>query len=631
VVLEDLHWADPSSQEWLGRIVSRELPPGLLLLLIARTEFAADWQDSQRITRVPLEPCSAEEAAALVAALDTGRALAPAAVAGIVERAEGNPLFVEEFTRCALEASGEAIPPTLQEQTMARLDRLGPARQVLQQAAVIGRHFTRRQLRAVSGLPDEAVDEGLRRGVDAHMLRPTHDTGGDPSYAFRHALLRDAAYASLLRSARQASHARLAETILAEDPASARQQPEVLAHHYTEAGQAQTAVAHWLAAARLALARSACVEAAAHAGTALRLLGDPGDSEPALALELELRLALAPALMAVRGVLDTDVERSYSRARELCERLGNGPKLLVPLWGLWAWELMRGEIDRAQDVAAQLRTMAEAGTQPLPVLAAAATTGMTLFYQGDLKGARDACAKGIGAAQLPPSAARSARGVHDPGVMCLAFHGLACWLLGETGQAEQDAEALRARVAGLPPFDAAYAWCADALLHTLANNPQGACASAERAIAIGREQAFPAWQMMGAMLHGWGRARQGDAAAVITRMRRNFEAWCASGARNLRPFFLVLLADAWLAQGDAKEALRCVDRGLDEAATGERCWDPELLRLRAEALAALGQHGTAVDSARRALAAAERMEAKGWRERAESSFVRILREHEAAL
>jgi class 3 adenylate cyclase/tetratricopeptide (TPR) repeat protein len=630
VVLEDLHWADPSSLEWLGRILARDLPPGLLLLLIARTEFGADWQDSPRIARLLLEPCSTQEAGALVAALDAGHALAPGAVAGIVERAEGNPLFVEEFTRCALEASGEAIPPTLQEQTMARLDRLGAGRQVLQQAAVIGRHFTRRQLRAVSGLADEAIDEGLRRGVNAHMLRPTQDAGGDPSYAFRHALLRDAAYASLLRSARQASHAKVAETILADDPASARQQPEVLAHHYTEAGQAQPAMAHWLAAARLALARSACVEAAAHAGTALRLLGDPADSEPALALELELRLALAPALMAVRGVLDTEVERTYARARELCERLGNGPKLLVPLWGLWAWELMRGEIDRAQDVAAQLRSMAEAGTQPLPMLAAAATTGMTLFYQGNLKGARDACAKGLGAAQLPPSAARSARGVHDPGVMCQAFHGLACWLLGEADQAEQDAEALRARVADLPPFDAAYAWCADALLHTLANDPQGACASAERAIAIGREQAFPAWQMMGAMLHGWGRARQGDAAASLVRMRRNFEAWCASGARNLRPFFLALLADAWLAQGDAKEALRCVDRGLDEAATGERCWDPELLRLRAEALARLWEYGKAIDSARHALAAAERMEARGWRERAESSFERILREHETA-
>ena len=630
IVLEDLHWADPSTLEWLGRILARELPPGLLLLLIARTEFAADWQDSPRIARLALEPCSAGDAASLVAALDTAHALADAAVARIVERAEGNPLFVEEFTRSALEARGEAVPLTLQDQTLARLDRLGPARQALQQAAVIGHHFTRRQLRAVSGLPDTAVDEALRRGVEAHMLRPTHDAGGEPAFAFRHALLRDAAYASLLRSARQAGHARVAEALLAEDPASARKQPEVLAHHYTEAGQAQVAVTHWLSAARQALARSACVEAAAHSGTALRLLGDPEGNEQALALELELRLALAPALMAVRGVLDTEVEQTYSRARELCERLGNGPKLLVPLWGLWAYELMRGEIDRAEQVAAQMRRMAEAGTQPLPVLAAAATTGMTLFYQGDFQGARAACAKGLGAGRLPPSAARSARGVHDPGVMCQAFHALAGWLLGDAAQAEADAEALRATVAELPPFDAAYAWCADALLHALAGDPRATCESAERAIAIGREQAFPAWQMMGAMLHGWGRAKQGDTGPSLARMRRSFDAWCASGARNLRPFFLALLADAWLAHGDAKEALLSVDRGLDEAATGERCWDPELLRLRAEALARLGEHGPALESVRRAIAAAERMEARGWMERTHASRERIAREQQAA-
>lgn len=629
LLVEDLQWADPSTLEWLGRMLQQGLPPGLMLLLLARTEFSADWAELPALERLTLDPCGAQDAAALVAALDRERALPAPAVERIVERAEGNPLFVEEFTRSALEAQGEDIPLTLQDQTLARLDRLGAAKQVLQQAAVIGRRFSRSQLRAASGLPEDLVEEGLQRGVAAHMLRSV--TGTDEGvYAFRHALLRDAAYASLLRSIRQATHARVAEAILADDPACVREQPELLAHHYTEAGQAQQAIAHWLAAARLALARSACLETAAHARTALRLLGEPGGNPQALALELELRLALAPALMAVRGVLDPEVGESYARARQLCEQLGNGPKLLVPLWGLWAYELVRGEVDRAQAVARQIRKLADAGTQAIAPSVAAATNGLTLFYRGELAAARDECARGLGASRLPPSAVRSARGVHDPGVMCHAFHAIARWLLGETGEAQEEAAALRASIPGLPPFDAAYAWCADAVLHTLADDPAATLASAARAIAIGKEQAFPAWQTMGAMMHGWARARQGDAQAALKPMRRSFDGWCASGARNLRPFFLLLLADAWLSAGDAEQALQCAERGLAEAASGERCWDAELHRLRAESLARVGRQEAALVAAREALATAERMGAAAWSARARDSLQRMLKTEASA-
>jgi class 3 adenylate cyclase/tetratricopeptide (TPR) repeat protein len=625
LIVEDLHWSDPSTREWLGRLLKRELPAGLLLLLLGRAEFEADWADGPHIERMALGPCSVDDAAALVASLDPTGALAGAAAARIVHRAEGNPLFLEEFTRSALEAQAEDIPLTLQEQTMARLDRLGPAKQVLQQAAVIGRHFSRRQLCTVSGLGEEAVDRGLKRGIEAYMLRPL-DAGGD-AYAFHHALLRDAAYSSLLRSSRQASHARVAEAILAEDPASAERQPELLAQHYAEAGQVQAAIALWLKAGKVALGRSACVEAAAHARTALRLLGNAGDSEAALALELELRLVLAPALMTVHGVLDPQVERAYSRARALCERLGNGPKLLVPLWGLWAYELLRGEIDRARGIALQLRAVAEGSQHPVAALAAAATTGMTLFYQGDLRGARAECAQGLGQVRLPASAERTSRGVHDPGVMCHAFHGLAGWLLAESEP--DDAVAMRDMAPALPPFDAAYAWCSDAVLHALAGDAGAACESAARAVAIGKEQGFPSWLLMGSILQGWGRARQGDTTTAIAQMRRSYDAWCASGARNLRPFFLALLADATLAAGDAAQAVRHADQGLAEAGTGEHVWDPELHRQRAEALAQLGEHAAALDSARLAIATADRMGARVWAERAYATLHRITREQAA--
>lgn len=628
LVVEDLHWADPTTLEWLGRLLQSPLPRGVLLVLLARTEFEAPWGQAAQVERLAVEPCSPHDALAMVAALDAEGTLGATAIARIVQRAEGNPLFLEEFTRSALEARGDDVPLTLHDQTTARLDRLGPAKQVLQHAAVIGHLFSHRQLAAASGLPDEVLALGLKRGLQTHMLRTVADAGGEV-YAFRHALLRDAAYASLLRSTRQASHARVAEAILADDPDAARLQPELLAHHYTEAGQVQPAIGYWLAAAKLALARSACVEAATHVRTALGLLGDPGENAAALATELELRLVLAPALMAYQGVLDPEVEQTYARARWLCERLGNSPKLLVPLWGLWAYELMRGEIGRARELSQQLRDILQGGPQPVATLVPAATTGMTLFYAGDLRGARDECAKGLGMFRMSPSAARGGRGVHDPGVMCHTFHTFACWLLGDGETAAAGSAALRDTIPALPPFDAAYAWCSDALLHTLAGDPHGTCHAAELAIAIGREQAFPAWQMMGTILHGWGRARQGDTPAAIAQMRRAYDAWCASGARNLRPLFLSLLADAWLADGKPAAALECADHGLAEASTGEHCWDPELHRLRGEALAALGRRAEALESVQRAIAVSLDMGARPWGERAQASHTRLAGEQAA--
>jgi predicted ATPase len=302
---------------------------------------------------------------------------------------------------------------------------------------------------------------------------------------------------------------------------------------------------------------------------------------------------------------------------------------MIPLWGLWAYELVRGEVDRAQAAALQLRALADRNPQPIAAAVAAATNGLTLFYRGEFAAARDECARGLGPSRLPPSAARSARGVHDPGVMCQAFHAIARSLLGEAGPAQEEAAALRAAIPGLPPFDAAYAWCADAVLHTLADDPQATLASAERAIAIGREQAFPAWQAMGAMMHGWARARQGDTASTLQQMRRSFDGWCASGARNLRPFFLALLADASLAAGDAAQALQYAGRGLAEAATGERWWDPELHRLRAEALVRLGEPDAALDAARQALAIADGMGARAWAARANGTLQRMRKVQEA--
>lgn len=620
LVVEDLHWADPTTLEWLGRLVAGGLEPGSLLLLTARTEFVPAWS-AERVEPLLLEPCSAQEAAALVRRLDRAQVLSDEAVARIVARAEGNPLFLEEFTRSALETGDEDIPASLQDQTLARLDRLGPAKAVLQQAAVIGRRFALPRLRAACQLPEAELAGALQRGVDARLLTPVdEDQGQGGVYAFRHALLQDAAYASMLRSVRQACHQRVAEAIRSEDRAAADRQPELLAHHYAEAGQTELALQHWLRAGQLALSRSACQEAAAHVQRALALLGAVRRDEAALALELELQLVLAPALMTVHGVLDERVEQAYSTARRLCERIGNTPKMLVPLWGLWAYELVRGQVDAARAIAARLADLARGTPQPMPSLVAAATTGMTLFYQGQLVAAREAFATGIALYQAPRHASRSVRGVHDPGVMCHAFDMLACWLLGDAAAARAGVARLREMAPVLAPFDAAFLWCADALHAALCRDAAAAGEAARRAIALAREQAFPAWQMMGTVLLGWAQAAQGPAAPGIDRLTRGLEAWDATGSRNLRPLFLALLADAWLGAGRADLALQAAQDGLAASATGERVWLPELHRLRGLALAGSGQPGAARAGLQEAITTAGDMGAAAWQARAEASL-----------
>jgi tetratricopeptide (TPR) repeat protein len=295
----------------------------------------------------------------------------------------------------------------------------------------------------------------------------------------------------------------------------------------------------------------------------------------------------------------------------------------VPLWGLWAYELMRGRIDDARAISLRLGDLAQKAERPVPSLVAAATMGMTLFYRGDLAAARAEFARGIALYRVPQDATRSVRGVHDPGVMCHAFDMLAGWLTGDADGATTGAARLRDMAPALAPYDAAFLWCADALLAVLRGDAAVARESASRGIAIAREQAFNAWLMMGSVLQGWGRAVDGAAPTGLSQMQRAYDAWCATGARNLRPLFLALLADAWLAAGDPRQALQAAEAGLAEAAAGERCWMPELQRLQGVALAGVGERAGALDRLRAAVAAAEAIGAAAWRERAHASLADV--------
>ena len=557
------------------------------------------------------------------------RPLAAPVIARIVARTEGIPLFIEEFTRAALDAGGEEgsqTPMTLQDLLMARLDRLGPAKAVLQQAAVIGRNFPFGVLAAISGTGPAPLAAALARCVEDRLLSE-RGVAPDSEYAFAHALFQDAAYQSLLRSARQQCHRRVAEAIATQSPSTAELEPEVLAFHYTEAAMPAEAIGQWLRAGRHALGRSACLEAQAHAERGLALARAMAQDVAQANSELDLELVLGSALMAMHGVAAADVEQTYARCHALCDRIGQTAKLVVPLWGLWGYALVRGRFEEAHGFSTDLGRLAETAPQSGIALVAAETLGITRFYMGDLAAARAQFARGIELYRAPKRTARIEHGVHQPGVMCRAFDMLACWLTGLPGQALVDAARLQEIARAWSPFDTAFTCCADAILHQFAREPAAVLANATRAVAIASEQGFAAWRAEGTVLRGWAIARLGNADDGISRLRRGYEAWCATGANNLRPYLLMLLGDACLAarrHDDAAEALQDAFDAIAES--GERCWEPEVQRLRGEAMLAMEPARTAEAEScfRAAIEIAVAQGARGWELRAATSLARSL-------
>jgi predicted ATPase len=622
LVIEDLQWSDPSTLELIARALERNRSARLLLLCTARSEFAPPPQLS--FERLELGRCPDAVLEKLVRGFALADPFPDKVVAGIVARADGVPLFAEELARAVRETGSVEIPATLQDLLMARLDRLGPAKPVAQQAAAIGRRFSFVLLRAVTALDAGPLAEALEHAAQVGLVS-SHGTPPEARYAFRHALFEDIAYQSMLRSTRQQIHRRVAEAILQVDPQTAEIQPEVLAHHYTEAALLDEAVSFWLRAGRRALARSACVEAVTHVRRGLELAQSLPADAARHARELELQLVLAPALMAVRGAVADEVEQAYAQAGALSRQLGNTPKLLVPLWGLWAYALMRARYGEARMLAAQLARLAELSKAPGPALVAAETLGMTLFYQGELAAALAALRRGLALYRRPDAQARQARGVHDPGVMCHAFEMLALWLSGQTDAAIDSLARLRALDGVLEPYDRAFTRCAFAVLSQCRQDPAAVAGHAAEALAISREQGFPTWAAMARVLQGWALAQQGRADEGVALARRGCEAWDATGAQNLRPYFRALFADASLAAGQPDSALPALDEALIAIeASGERWWEAEIHRLRGEVLLALGpgRRRAGEESLPRALQAARAQGARAFEARAESSLSR---------
>jgi class 3 adenylate cyclase/predicted ATPase len=641
-VWEDLHWADPSTLEFLSLLLDQAPTTRLLTLLTCRPEFRLPWSTRSYLTHLTLGRLGRVQVEAMIERLTGGKALPTEVVQQIVTRTDGVPLFVEELTKAILESglvqeredryelSGPlpslAIPATLHDSLMARLDRLAAGKEVAQLTAVLGRTFPYELLRAVSPLEEAALQQALARLVEAELL---YQRGVPPqaTYVFKHALIQEAAYQSLLKSTRQQYHQRIAQVLEAQFPDTVEAHPELLAHHYTEAGRTEQAIVYWQRAGQQALQRSANLEAVQHLIKGIELLATLPETAARAQQELDLRIALGPALMATRGHAAPEVEQTYSRARELCRQVGETPQLFPTLRGLWRFYRTQGALPTARELGQQLYRLAQREADPTHRLEAHDALGTTLFFLGEYAAARTHLEQGIALTDPTAQQVLALRYGEAPGVRCLAHTAIALWCLGYPAQAVQRCqEALVLAQALMHPHSLAGAQFHAANLHYRRREAPVVQAQAEALLTLATTQGFPVWMGFGTCWRGWVLAIQDEGEVGLAQLRQGIAAVLATGQELSRSLCLLLLAEAVGQAGQVVEGLRLLTEILTAFETsGRGDMLTEAYRLQGELLLrqATPDASQAEACFQQALAIARRQQAKSWELRAATSLSRL--------
>jgi len=642
VVYEDLHWADPSTIENLGLLVEQVPTAPMLIVLIFRPQFVPPWPTRSHMTPITLNRLERPQVEAMITQLGGGKRLPADVVQYIVTRTDGVPLYVEELTKMLLESdllkeeadryalagelSSVAIPVTLQDSLMARLDRLPMVREVAQLGAVLGREFAYEMLKALAAVEESTLQERLGQLVGAELL---YQRGRPPraKYIFKHALIQDAAYASLLKRTRQQYHQQIAKMLEAEFPETVEAEPELVAHHYTEAGLNEQAVGYYHQAGKRAAQRSANAEAINHLSKGLEVLTSlPGTAEHARQ-ELDLQISLGAVLMAVRGFASPDTERAYARARELCQQVGDTPQLFPVLAGLFRFHTLRAELRTARELGEQLFSIARRAQDPELILEAHRALGSTMLWLGELAPARAHSEKGAALYDSQQHRFHAFVYGHDPGLGCQSFAAISIWMLGYPDQALQSInEALTLARELTHSFSLAFTLAWAGTFGQFCRELQAVQGRAEELMALSSEQAFPFWLAFGTILLGWALTAQGKEAEGLAQMRQGLAAYRATGAELHRPYFLSLLAEACGKVGQPEEGLAVLAEALATVDnTEERNWEAELHRLKGELL--LMQQGQNVGEAeecfRKAFDTARRQQAKSLELRAAMSLSRL--------
>jgi class 3 adenylate cyclase/predicted ATPase len=651
MIFEDAHWTDPTSLELFGRAVDRIATLRVLLIVTFRPEFEPPWIGRPHVTALTLNRLAQRDIDAMIDRVVGNKQLPASIRQDIIERTDGIPLFVEEMTKAVLEAESEgearrttaavppsvvAVPASLHASLMARLDRLGPAKEVAQIGAAIGREFSHALLAAVVRKPEAEFQSALDRLIGAGLLFrqgvPPH-----ANYLFKHALVQDAAYGTLLREPRRALHARIAETLVSQFAEIAERQPERLARHCTEAGMIEKSAGLWGKAGQRSLARSALVEAAEQLTRALAQIAAL-PATPALRREqIKLQVALANALMHTRGYSSSDTKASLDQARSLIEQaeaLGEpleDPLLLFSvLYGFWVANITEFNGDVCRDLAAQFLALAERQPATVPRMVGHRLVGTALYFTGDYADARAHLDQAISLYDPAEHRALATRFGQDVKVAGLAIRSLNLWDLGYPEAALEDAEeALKnARQIG-QAATLMYALALCLFTQIKCRNYALATTQAHEVIALAEEKGSLLWKTFGMADQGCVLAQTGRASDAINMLTSCLTAFRPMRATLGRPFYLSCLAHAHAELGRFEEAWNFVNKAMAAVATTkEKWWEAEIVRVVGEiALISPEPHAAKAEAYfERALTVAREQEAKSWELRAAMSMARLWRD-----
>jgi predicted ATPase len=650
MIFEDAHWADPTSLEAFGRAVDRITTRGMLIVT-HRPEFQPPWIGRPYVTALTLNRLGGREIAAIIDGVTGNKLLSPGLRQDIIERTDGVPLFVEEMTKAVLEAESEgaarqaaaaipsaalAVPASLHASLMARLDRLGAAKEVAQIGATIGRDFSHALLDAVAHKPQLELAAALERLLAAGLLFRQ----GVPPYAtylFKHALVQDTAYGTLLREPRRSLHARIVEILESQFQEIAETQPELLARHCSEAGLIEKAAGLWAKAGYRSLARSALVEGVEQLTRALAHIATLPATSARRSEQINLQVALITPLMHVKGHAAPETRAAAERARlliEEAEALGEtqeDPLLLFSvLYGFWVGCYVGFKGVQVRELAEQFSALADKQPASGPRMIAHRLMGISRLFTGEVAAARAHYDSALALYDPAEHRALASRFGHDSGVAIFSYRPFALWLLGYPDAALRDTEAaLRiARELG-QAATLMYALAHVGVPNMLCGCYDAAAAQTREVLALAEEKSAPHWRAFGMLNEGWLLASTGRAAEAVPLIADGIAAYRASGSTNWLPLRLSYLALAHAEIGQVDEAWRCIEEAANAVASTNESWcDAEVNRSAGEI--ALRAHVPDAAKAEtyfeRALKIARAQQAKSWELRAAMSMARVWRD-----
>jgi class 3 adenylate cyclase/tetratricopeptide (TPR) repeat protein len=645
MIFEDAHWSDPTSLESIGQVIDaiRGLP--VLTIVTFRPEFSPPWIGHSHVTSLTLNRLGEREVTGIIERLAGNRRLPPDVAAEIVERTDGIPLFVEELTKAVLEAATDvaarstvaavpspalSVPATLHASLMARLDRLGSAKEIAQIGAAIGREFSYALMASVAHRSEAELGAALDRLSQAGLIS-RHGVPPQATYLFNQALVQDAAYGTLLREPRRLLHARIAETLENEFAELAESRPESLARHYAEAGFIEKAAMLWGRAGERSLARSALVEATIQLDRALNLIASLPATPILRREQIKLQVAIITPLIHVKGYAAPETKAAVEQARVLIEQAeasGDPPEdrllLFSVLYGFWVANFVAFDGPVINDLAAQFLALAEKQGGTVPLMVGHRLIGTSLLYTGDIakgRGHYDQALAFYDTASHRPLAARFGQDVR---VAILSYRSLALWLLGHPDAALGDVnEAINnARQIG-EAATLMYALAHAAMQQTFCGNYTIANTQAQELAALAQEKDSLLWKAFAMMNQGSVLALSGVPSEAVQALTTGMNSWQSTGSTLWTPLRLSYLAVAYARLGQMDDAWRSIAEAMNVVeASNERWCQPEILRVSGE-LARKSDTAKAEALFDRALMTAREHQAKSWELRAAISMARL--------